>query len=109
MERLLKVYPAKYWGDKVSIIGNREGLIALKETIETALQNPDFAANGGMFTETDDDTTGYTANFPLACRVLNETENPGVWRDLPSHIQDDDVDFTEQENLLIAELTKITT
>ena len=87
---ILKVYPARFWHDDVVIIGNKQGLLKLKEAIETALAG--LPANA-LVQETD----GYEYNVLPKMHdgdLLDE-----AWLDFPVHYDDGNISQEEQEFL----------
>jgi len=87
---ILKVYPAKFWNDDVVIVGNKAGLLKIKEAIETALSGESGFA---LVRETD----GYDYN--ICSRMFDGDILDERWLDFPVHYDDDNISQEEQEFL----------
>lgn len=87
---ILKVYPSKFWHDEVVIIGNREGLLKMKEAIETALAGKTSSA---LVQETDG------CEYNISCKMYNGEVTKDEWSDFPLHYDDIDVKQEDQEFL----------
>lgn len=83
MDPLLKVYPAKYWNDQVVMLGNWEGIIALRDAIDYSLQH-----RGTTTIAEVKETTEHTESYNLCVRLLSEDEIVTSWDKLPLHAED---------------------
>lgn len=88
MSAILKILPSKYWNGDVIIIGNNEGLEALKNAIDNAIKK-DSGSN--LVTETDGNQYFVIVN-QLESDMLNED-----WQKLPMHYDEDDTKLTKDE------------
>jgi hypothetical protein len=88
----MKVYPAKFWGDNVSIIANRDALLQLKKTIDAALNDePDYD-----YEEFFSDDAKYCVNV----KCLSDEATVVAIDVLPEHYEDD-IKLTEEEQNII--------
>jgi hypothetical protein len=87
-DAVLKVLPAKYWNGDVVIIGNREGLEALKRTVELALTNDNGSS---LVTEADGN------QYFVCVNQLNSDTFSDDWQKLPLHYDEDDTKLTNEE------------
>lgn len=84
----MKVYPAQFWGDNVTIIANRDALLQLKKTIDAALNDePDYD-----YEEFFCDNAKYCVNV----KCLSDEATVVALDVLPEHYEDD-IKFTEEE------------
>lgn len=88
MSALLKILPSKYWNGDVVIIGNNEGLEALKSAIDIAIKK-DSGSN--LVTETDGNQYFVIVN-QLESDMFSED-----WQKLPMHYDEDDTKLTREE------------
>ena len=87
---ILKVYPAKFWHDDVVIVGNKAGLLKIKEAIETALSGESGSA---LVRETDG------CDYNICSRMFDGDILDERWLDFPVHYDDDTISQEEQEFL----------
>jgi hypothetical protein len=88
----MKVYPAQFWGDNVTIIANRDALLQLKKTIEAALNDePDYD-----YEEFFCDNAKYCVNV----KCLSDEATAVAIDVLPEHYEDD-IKLTEEEQNII--------
>jgi hypothetical protein len=88
----MKVYPAKFWGDDVTIIANRDALLQLKKTIDAALNNePDYDY---QYYYCDDN------NYAINVKCLSDEATSVAIDVLPPHY-DDDIQLTDEELSII--------
>lgn len=88
MSAILKILPSKYWNGDVVIIGNNEGLEALKKAVETAIKK---GKGSDLVTEVDGNQYFVIVN-QLESDMFSED-----WQKLPMHYDDDDVSLTKEE------------
>jgi hypothetical protein len=89
----MKVYPAKFWGDNVTIIANRNALLQLKKTIDAALNNePDYDYE---YYFCDDN------NYAINVKCLSDDATHVAIDVLPAHYDDGDMKLTEEEEDII--------
>ena len=90
---ILKVYPSMFWHDNVVVIGNKEGLLKLKEAIDTAL-----TGNTGDVTVEETDGNLY--------KVISKMHDGDLldesWLELPEHYAGQDVKITKKEKDFLA-------
>lgn len=86
---ILKVYPAKFWYDDVVIIGNKKGLLELKQSIETALTGIGTYASAQV-QETDG------CEYNICSKMHNGDLLDEVWLTLPMHYDDGELSDGEQ-------------
>ena len=76
----MKIFGAKSWHDTVSIIGNKEALLKLRDTIDSAIKNGYFS---NEFMETDGE------GFEVEIKLHDEDFNSDKWDKLPNHYSDE--------------------
>jgi hypothetical protein len=87
---ILKVYPSKFWYDDVVIIGNKEGLLKLKEAIESALAGKQACA---AVEETDG------CQYNICSKMHDGDLLDEEWLNLPLHYDEDGISQEEHEFL----------
>lgn len=87
---ILKVYPAKFWHDDVVIVGNKLGLLKLKEAIETALSGK---LGNALVQETDG------CEYMVLPKMHDGDLLDEAWLNFPEHYDDGDISQEEQEFL----------
>ncbi len=69
---LLNIYPQRQWNTNAFIMGNKEGLIALKKAIEDALENPNKTGKTEI-----SDSDG--KNFNCYVKLNNDEKQSASW------------------------------
>lgn len=88
MSGILKILPSKYWQGDVVIIGNNEGLEALKKAVEIAIKK---SKGSELVTEADGNQYFVIVNH-LESDMFSED-----WQKLPLQYDEDDVWLTQDE------------
>jgi hypothetical protein len=90
---LLKIYASKYSDDPAAIIGNREGLQALRDALDHVL-------NSSLSTVQAFATQDLENSFAVHCRQMSDDEVLTYWDLLPNHEEDLD-NLTQEETELL--------
>ena len=85
-KNILKVYPSSFWHGDVVIIGNRQGLLQLKETIDSAL-------SGKTVCNTVEEIDGH--QYGICTKMHDGDLLDETWLRLPLHYNDEEI--TEEE------------
>lgn len=80
---LLKIYTSKYAADPAVVIGNREGLTALRNALNDILENSEILTQALV-------TQDMQNNYFVQCREMSDDEVVLQWSKLPD--QEDDLD-----------------
>lgn len=97
--RLLKIYASKYAEDPAVLIGNRDGLAALRDALDELLNSPTILTHT---TATQDMVNGYF----IQCREMSDDEVIAHWSKLPD--QEEDIsNLSEEEYALLNEFAHL--
>jgi hypothetical protein len=91
MESVVKIFGANSWHSPISIIGNKDALTKLKNTIQLAIDNEDGYASDD-FLETDGE------GFSIEVKLYDEGFNSDKWNDLPNHYTDEIASTKNEEH-----------
>lgn len=95
---ILKVYPSKFWHGDVVIIGNKQGLLKLKESIDVAL-------SGKTICNAVQEIDGHT--YSVCAKMHDGDVLDEVWMSLPMHYDEEEITRDEKQFLSDYMLTAI--
>lgn len=90
---MLHIYPAKFWQDKVLVVGTPDALEDLRNAIDSALKNPGEGFQTDMITT--DDTP-----YAVAVTCVSTDHQRAQFQDLPAHYDEGELDETQVQNIL---------
>lgn len=89
---MLHIYPAKFWRDRVLVVGTPDALEDLRDTIDSALKNP----SEGF--ETEMNTTEDTP-YKVAVTCVSTDHQRAQFQNLPDHYDDEELDENQRQSI----------